>query len=140
MRFVAPLVLLGCRDSGPTAPVGREFNIAVGQTTVVAGTELTVTFVRVLEDNRCPMGALCIQTIGAGNGQIELKVTAKALAPATLKLNTTMEPKDGVVDVYRIQLTALSPIPQLGKTIREQDYRASLMVSVPSFIYSSHPQ
>lgn len=126
LTLVAVAALAACTNSTPTAPVGREFNIAVGETTAISGTDLTVTFVRVAEDSRCPMGAQCIQ---AGNAKVELRATLNG-SPVTLSLNTMTEPKTGTVTPYRITLTGLTPYPTVENPnpIDPKDYRAALLV------------
>jgi hypothetical protein len=121
LGFVA---IAACAGGAPTAPVGREFVIAAGETTVISGTGLAITFVRVPEDGRCPMGAMCIW---AGNAQVELIATQNG-TPKTLSLNTTTSPQDGTVAQYDVKLTDLAPIPSIGSPIEQKDYRATLLI------------
>ena len=71
------------------------------------------------------MGALCIQ---AGNAQVELRATLNG-APATLTLNTAINPKDGVVVPYHITLAGLTPYPKVGSPIDPKAYRATLTIA-----------
>jgi len=122
LGFVA---LAGC-GGAPTAPVGHEFVIAAGETTEISGTGLVITFVRVPEDSRCPMGAMCIWV---GNAQVELRTTLNGV-PTTLALNTMTDPTAGSVAPYKITLTGLAPIPSIGRPmpIPQKDYRATLVI------------
>jgi hypothetical protein len=122
LAFVA---LAGC-GGAPTAPVGQEFVIAVGQTAEVSGTGLVITFLRVPEDSRCPMGAMCIWV---GNANVELLAMLNG-APTTLALNTSTGPNDGTVAPYKVTLKGLLPIPSIGRPmpIPQKDYRATLVI------------
>ena len=57
-----PLVLAGC--AGATgdvkASLDEEFSLAIGQTAVIRGENLEIKFKEVLEDSRCPEGAVCV--------------------------------------------------------------------------------
>ena len=124
LTTLALVALAACAGGGPTAPVGQEFVIAAGQTAEISGTGLAITFVRVPEDSRCPLGVLCIQ---AGNAQVELLATLNG-APTVLALNTTTNPHDGTVAPYKIALTGLMPIPRINGPIAQKDYRATLVI------------
>jgi hypothetical protein len=126
LTILAFVALAGCAGGAPTAPVGQEFVIAAGQTAVVSGTGLSITFVRVPQDSRCPMGELCIW---AGNAQVELIATLNG-APKTLSLNTPTGQVDGAVAPYKITLKGLLPIPSIAgpHPIPQADYRATLVI------------
>lgn len=123
---VLAFVAFAACGGAPTAPVGQEFVIAAGQTTEITGTGLVITFVRVPEDSRCPMGAMCIWV---GNAKVELLATLNG-APTSLSLNTVSDPQDGTVAPYKVSLKSLLPIPSIGRPmpIPQQDYRATLVI------------
>jgi hypothetical protein len=124
---LAAMIVAACSEGVPTAPLDREFKIAIGERVSIAGTNLIVGFVRVPQDNRCPLGALCVQSLGAGNAQVQLSVTSDG-APATVILNTTVGPQFADVGSYVIALSLLTPYPGIGHAITESEYRATLAV------------
>lgn len=133
MRFMVGLVLLfllsGCEQNSVSvvrAYLDQEFSLKVGQQASVRGEDLRITFRAVVEDSRCPEGAMCIW---AGNGRIEVELRSKGFAATILELNTYMEPKRISYVDYQIQLKSLWPYPRLGARINPSDYVATLMVS-----------
>lgn len=123
--LVVAASVAACSSGGPTAPLDREFKVAIGETVSIAGTGLTVKFVRVTQDNRCPLGVLCIV---AGNGQIEFEARLNG-EPTTLLLNTTLGPQNGNVGPYDVALAELLPLRTVDDTISDKDYRAGLVIT-----------
>ena len=70
--------------------------------------ELTIKFVNVIEDSRCPAGVNCIQ---AGNAKIQIKVTDRRGQTKTMELNTNKDPKEDKLGPYAISLVSLAPQP-----------------------------
>jgi hypothetical protein len=124
VRIAAALAAMACSND-PTAPLDRAFTLDVGQTVSVDDAELSIKFLRVTEDSRCPSNAQCVW---AGNGQIEIEARDDG-QPNKLVLNTMEGAKEGVVGGYRIQLVSLAPTPLAGQNIPPGNYRATLKVS-----------
>jgi hypothetical protein len=122
--IIAVLAATAC-SSDPTAPLNRAFTLDVGQTVSVDDAELSIKFLRVTEDSRCPLNAQCVW---AGNGQIEVEVRDDG-QPNKLTLNTMEGAKEVVVGRYRIQLVSLDPKPLAGQPIPPGNYRATLKVT-----------
>ena len=68
---VMTLAAAAACSSSPTAPVNSTFTLAPGQSQVVGS--ITVKFVGVTEDTRCPINAMCIQV---GDAYVALEVSA----------------------------------------------------------------
>lgn len=127
------LVLAACGRGSPapagisqhvkTAPVDRDFILAVGESAHLANTPLTIGFVRVEEDSRCPPGVTCVW---AGNGRVGLRVTGEG-PDEHLALNTTVNPQSMSVHGFMLRLIALSqrPAGQPDST----GYKATLILS-----------
>lgn len=124
-RFIALSALIACSSNAPTAPLNRQFTLAVGDAVTVSGTPLTLRFTRVVSDSRCPLGVLCIQQ---GNAQIELLAVLGG-SNSALTLNTTQGATNAAVGAYNVSLQSLTPFPTVGTTIDERDYRATLLVA-----------
>ncbi|HKA21576.1 MAG TPA: hypothetical protein VKN18_25090 [Blastocatellia bacterium] len=94
------------------------FTLRAGKQKRVARGELTIKFVNVIEDSRCPVGVNCIQ---AGNAKIQVKVTDRRGQTKTMELNTNKEPKGDQLGPYAINLVNLEPQPMKeGKPARSR--------------------
>jgi hypothetical protein len=122
----------GITASGPPASdliaVDRDFDLKPGQTARVAGTGITVSFVGVPEDSRCPADVQCVW---AGNGAVSLVVTDETGAKSTVILHTTLTPRSARVSGYEINFTGLKPEPKQGSPIPLANYVATLRVTRP---------
>lgn len=68
--------------------------------------DLTVKFVSVLEDSRCPEGTNCIW---AGNAKIQIKLKKKNGAWKTFELNTNLDKRELTFGGYSIKIAELTP-------------------------------
>jgi hypothetical protein len=123
--IVAALVLTSCASStvAPTSPFNKEVTVAQGKTaSVVDG--VSVQFVGVSGDSRCPADAVCIQ---GGDAIVKLRVTS-AGSPSDVELHTgNMQPATS--GNLTIELLQLMPYPFSGRTIQPEDYRATIRVT-----------
>jgi hypothetical protein len=127
IAFVAALVLSGCASSAvaPTAPFTREATLAQGKTvSIVEG--VTLHFVGVSGDSRCPADATCLQGQG-GDAIVKLQVTS-AGDQRDVELHTgSMQPVTS--GSLTIELLQLMPYPFSSHPIQPDEYRATLRVS-----------
>jgi hypothetical protein len=118
--------------SGPAASdvvnIDRDFDLKAGQSARVDGTGLTVSFVSVPEDSRCPIDVVCVW---AGNGAVSLVITDDTGAKNTIVLNTTLSPRSVRTSGYEISLIGLKPAPKQASPIPLADYVATLRVTRP---------
>lgn len=105
--------------------IGQDFDLAPGQTAVVDGGALSVTFVTVAEDSRCPTGVQCVW---AGNGAVALMVDTPGTGKQTVTLNTTLTPRTVKAGPYEISLVGLKPYPKQGSPIPPATYAATLQI------------
>ncbi len=118
--FVAVIPFLAC--IGSTEPqVGEEFSLSVGQGVRVAGTALSVDFVGVSEDSRCPSDVDCVW---AGNGAVVVKTSISSTGEASDTLNTLLEPKVVHLGNVQLELLALTPNPRTDVEISTDSYSA----------------
>jgi hypothetical protein len=123
-RSVVTLVaLLGCSSSA-TAPVNEDFALSVGESIAVSGTPITIRFLGVPEDSRCPSTVNCIW---AGNARVELELRGIGV-PGTIALNSLDGVQEGVYGSYRVRLVQLLPVPITTGSVQQGDYRATLRV------------
>src|SRR5688500_19309113 len=103
----------GITASGPSASdviaVDRDFDLKPGQTARVDGTAITVSFVGVPEDSRCPVDVQCVW---AGNGAVSLVVTDETGAKSTVILNTTLSTRSASVFGYEFYFTGVNLEPK----------------------------
>lgn len=122
--FIAALVLSGCASTtlAPTGPFNKEVTLAQGKSaSVVDG--VSVRFVAVSGDSRCPADALCIQ---AGDAVVKLQVTsANDTREVELHASNTQPVTSGNLTVELLQLM---PYPFSGRTIQPEEYRATIRV------------
>ena len=86
---------------------------------------LTVKFVSLVEDSRCPIGTNCIW---AGNAKIKIEVS-KGRSKKTFEVNTNVGPKGATYDGYQIELIDLKPVPANNVRINKNGYIATFAVS-----------
>jgi hypothetical protein len=119
------ILLLGCHNPAePTPPLGTEFTLAPGQQAQVEHTALSVKFLRVEGDSRCPANALCIT---GGDALVKIEVASSNKKTAYDLHTGDMKPvTDGD---FTIALVQLQPYPFGGKATEPGDYRATLRVT-----------
>jgi hypothetical protein len=84
---------------------------AGGSKTSKAG-KIKVTFVRIEEDSRCPVGTQCVW---AGNARVKIKLSKGRKAPKTYELNSTLDPRTLTFEGYDIAFVNLSPQRSMSK-------------------------
>lgn len=114
----------GCFLESPTgpAPVDREVVLAPGQTQTI-GKDLSVKFIGVTGDSRCPADALCIL-----GGSATVKVEARASGEQRELTFETGNPKPASLQDWSLELVQLVPYPFSATPIKHEDYRLTLRV------------
>ena len=121
LALFAPLALsVGCGSDAATDPsrqltpslaLGRPTDerqgiaIPVGQTVVIAGTALQITFNGVESDSRCPIDVVCFW---AGDAAVDLSF-GNLTSSGSATLHTTLSPTSTVFGGFRITLLSLAP-------------------------------
>lgn len=103
----------------------QEFKLKIGESAKAPREGLKVEFDSVPEDSRCPKGVTCVW---AGNAKVLLKVEKDAGKPASVELNTNINPKTSRYLEYELSLKELKPYPEADKTIKSSDYEVTLTV------------
>ena len=107
-----------------TVPMGSNFTLAPGESVVVNSGALTLSFVSVTNDSRCPTNAL-IQCVWAGSARIALRATTVA-GTRDVALETVANKETAIVDGFVVQLVGVSPVPLTIDPIPAGAYRATL--------------
>lgn len=87
-------------------------------------TGLTIKFVSVVEDSRCPEGVNCIW---AGNAKIKVKISDKR-GSKEAEMNTTVGPLGDQYGGYAIRLVSLKPLPTQKGRPSPGTYRAEFSI------------
>jgi hypothetical protein len=109
-------------DASEPAP-GESFILALGESASLRGEDVSVRFVGVLEDSRCPRDVQCIRE---GNARIQFEITRGSASRTTLELATPEGPREAEIDGFRLALGALAPEPASSRPTRPEEYRAIL--------------
>ena len=100
--------------------LGKEFGLNYGQSKTLNSYVLTIKFKDVIEDSRCPEGALCVWE---GNAKVAIEISQNEYF-----LNTTLEPKEIIYGEFKVKLVSVSPHPKINEQIATKDYKINLIV------------
>jgi hypothetical protein len=124
--LVVILVAIGCpgRDS-LQASLGKEFSLSIGQSASISSDKLSVRFLDVTDDSRCPEGVTCIWA-GQVSCLVEVTTNGKtdqAKLTATGGNSTSSQSVSGYAFAFN-----MVPYPAAGKPITKGEYRLNLTV------------
>ncbi|MDH4062787.1 MAG: hypothetical protein OEW19_00195 [Acidobacteriota bacterium] len=136
---VAAVVLTGCtlaEGLGPeptstsAADVGQsspaQIELQIGQNARVAS--VTITFVRVSDDSRCPRGVTCIWE---GDATVELRIQPEDGAVELMSLHANPGfTQEATAARVRVRLVRLEPSPEADRPVAAGDYRVVLSAAV----------
>jgi hypothetical protein len=122
------MILPSCiKPIGTDVGLGAEFTLSIGQSSKITGENLSIKFVEVVSDSRCPQGATCIWA-GEVSCLIEITLNTSTFRKTLTQPGLTEEPSLTNFEKYNIQFNVL-PYPETGKQIAEKDYRLQLVIS-----------
>lgn len=134
-RFAVTLLsLFICPLACGSSPVGRDTSqdtgtrlvLAAGEARRVPETDLTLTFVRLVADSRCPTGVTCVRE---GDAAVLVRVDRAGSAAVDLTLHTSGPGSgDVVVDNVLVTLIDVMPYPREDQTPRPEEYRVTLLI------------
>ncbi len=108
------------------AQTNQQFKLLVNRQKTVTKDKVTVKFISVVEDSRCPESTNCVW---AGNAKIRIKVSKSKGASKTFELNTNLKPQTVMFEGYEIKLVNLNPKPATNIRINRNGYTATFVVS-----------
>lgn len=130
--LLLPLAALSCTSSGGgniKATLGQEFTLPAGGTANFDTENLSIQFVAVTADSRCPQYAKCV-TAGEAKCQMRFEIYG---SPADMTLTQTGGTAATGTDYflnYKVSYK-LEPYPEVGKTIAPSGYRLVMTVTKP---------
>ena len=115
-------------ETSITASLGQAFDIKVGQEVSISSHQLTLKFLSVSEDSRCPQGTICMWE---GNGKVNIELTPTGQTSYVVELNTARPlESEATYLTYKISLLDLQPYPSAGSTIQQSEYIATVRVTM----------
>lgn len=127
-KLYAVLLLILCFGAFQSAKAAavQEITLQVGNQTSLFKRDLTVKFVSLLNDSRCPKDVQCIS---AGNAKIRLKVRKDFGPWRTFDVNLYGNNSEILFRNYRIDFTDLKPDLRSNVRINRFQYRATLRIT-----------
>ena len=106
------------------AAKSEKLTVRSGQSKTSSLGKVTVKFVSVEEDSRCPEGTQCVW---AGNAKVKITLAKGRKAARTFELNSTTAPKVITFEGYDISFVDLTPHRTMSKVVvRTQDLTVSI--------------
>ena len=118
------LFIVSCFTTTSPGPLDRQLTLAPGQTSAVKDAGVSIKFVTVTGDNRCPGDAICI-TGGSADIRIEVRRGSQAEAH-DLRTGDMQAVRSGDLTIALVEVT---PYPFSTRPIKPEDYRVTLRVS-----------
>ena len=124
--FVALIMVFSVRCSNGTGPsLGDEVKLNYGQSIVLEDGALTVEFMSVAGESRCPEGVTCVWE---GNAEIRVQVSSAEMTE-TYALNTTLNPQFVEHQGYKIDLLSVDPYPMYKQSVEFEEYSITLDIT-----------
>jgi hypothetical protein len=125
-----PLVLIvalaACRSTGEPAPrtasLNQEIQLAPAEQAAYPQQGLTVEFVRVVEDSRCPTDVECVW---AGEVKVQVATRMNQAGPAQHEIKAG---EHASVGAFRVFVVNVEPVPVSTRQIPPEEYRVTLKV------------
>jgi hypothetical protein len=116
--------LLGCEEEKPCLGFlfGEPLEIGFGETIVHCSEDVSISFVDLLSDSRCPMNVVCIW-----EGMVEIKVSMTIRGnQSVFSLSSSPGfgekiPNSRLIDGYFVKLENVLPYPVAGSNVKDKD-------------------
>lgn len=108
------------------AQTDRQMKLRVNELKAVPGSKISIKFISVLEDSRCPEDANCIW---AGNAKLKIKLRKNKGVWKSFELNTNQSEKTISFEGFDISIADLDPKPRSNIRINRYGYTATFKVS-----------
>jgi hypothetical protein len=110
--------------------IDRKIEVKLHDTAIIESQDLTIEFIEVIEDSRCPANVVCIWA-GRARVLIAIAFGGEELGRYDLALEGgVLERAVAVAGGYTLELTSLDPYPGTGGQGDDPDYVATLAVSM----------
>lgn len=105
---------------------GGQVVVPYGRLRVERSSGVSVRFLKVVEDSRCPKGVNCVW---AGAVTIKIQVAKAGKTSKILELSTLKDRETANFEGKRITLIRVTPYPEAGKKIEPGSYVLTLKIS-----------
>ena len=122
-RTFLALFTIACLAATALASKPEVISLKAGQQKRAGRGEITIKFLSVEEDSRCPEKAMCVWQ---GNARIGVRIGFRGGESKTVVMNSDMGPKGDQIGGWAINLTSLTPA---GKNIPHSRYRATFTIT-----------
>ncbi len=100
--------------------------VRVGKQKKFSRSKISVKFVSLIEDSRCPEGVNCVW---AGNARIKVQISEGKDAGETFEMNTNLGAKGASFRGYAVNLVSLTPTPKADAKVSSDSYAAVFSIS-----------
>jgi hypothetical protein len=107
------------------APRTESVKVQIHKETKLVRSKLSIKFVELVDDSRCPTGVQCIW---AGNGKIRVSIKRASGAAKIFEMDTNGPNNSVLYAGYKITLTGLTPHPAENIRINRNGYVAAFTV------------
>lgn len=129
-RCLIPLLLaislVACKSGGApaarVASLGQEIQLAPAEQATFDSHGLTVEFVKVVEDSRCPGDVTCVWA-----GEVKVQLSTRMRAAEAVQHRITAG-QDATVGEFRITVVQVQPERVSTREISPEEYRVTLKV------------
>jgi hypothetical protein len=123
--FLLTIAVTSCTADKINPSLGQKFTLPVGKTAVIAGESLSITFVEVTADSRCPTGVQCVWV---GEAKCRASITYKGSeSEIILTQSGGSTGMQGLFQIYNVSFK-LEPYPEYGKQIASSDYKLVMTI------------
>jgi hypothetical protein len=130
--FMVLILLTGCTASTDKieAKLGQEFSLRIGTTANITGENISLRFLELIGDSRCPKDVTCIWR---GEARCMLEISKTNVPPLKSQLEikdfgSSDQPTTFTYEAYKITFR-VEPYPEAGKSIAKSDYRLVMTVN-----------
>lgn len=102
-------------------------SLRLGKQKRASRSKLTVKFVELVEDSRCPAGTQCVW---AGNAKIKISVKSASEPVETFELNTSTGATGATYGRYVINFISLTPNPKANVRVKQNTYTATFAIRI----------
>jgi hypothetical protein len=103
------------------------FQLTINQTAVIEKENISLTLLNIVEDSRCPDGAVCVWP-GQVKALFNIRINEKQ-ETFNLTLNSNETYSQKTFEGYSVRLVEVSPYPKLNKDINIDNYAATLIIN-----------
>lgn len=108
------------------AQTSQRASVRVGRQKKLTRSNVTIRFIEMVEDSRCPKGTQCVW---AGNARIKVQIRT-GRESKTIEMNTNTGPKGETIGRYVVMLESLTPEPAENIRINRNGYTATFSVKI----------